>query len=82
MAASGIVEYARTPTDLASGTGRPVAELWRRAARLSPVVGALNSARGVSYWMSAAWIGSARAMTLVSADDLKGSVDPRCEAAW
>jgi len=82
VAASGIVEYARTPTDLAGGTDRPVAELWHRAARLSPVVAASNSARGVSCGMSAALIASARAMTPLSANDLKQSVDPRCEAAW
>ena len=73
VAASGIVEYARTPTDLTGGAD---------AARLSPVVGALNSARGVSCGMSAALIASARGMTPLSANDLKRSVDPRCEAAW
>jgi len=80
VAASGIVEYTRAPTDLAGGADRPMAELRRRAARLSPVVGASNSGRGVSCGTSAALIASARAMT--PHNDLKQSVDPRCEAAW
>jgi hypothetical protein len=82
VAASGIVDYARTPTDLTSGADQPVAELWHRAARLSPVAGASNSARGISCGMSAALIVSARAMKPLTVNDLKRSVDPRCEAAW